>query len=170
MARAGLDGTMLEVNDRMCAILGYSRAELLTMRSRDFTHPEDLARSLRFLDQVNQGMAGSVQQRYIRKDGSVVWGDASSTVVRGADGQALYRISALQDVTARHQAEEEAQAAAALVRESFDRAALGMAVIGLDGRYLQVNPALCQILGYYRRGVAGAARARTSPIPRSRSE
>ncbi len=155
MARVGFDGMLLEVNDRMCDILGYSRADLLSMRSRDFTHPEDLARSLRFLDQVNEGAAGGLQQRYIRKDGSVVWGDATSTVIRGADGRALYRISALQDVTARKRAEEEAQVAAALLRENFDSAALGMAVIGLDGRYLQVNPALCRMLGYSVEGLLG---------------
>ncbi len=57
-------------------------------------------------------------------------------------------IGVATDVTDRERAEEALRASEERFRENFDRAALGMAVIGLDGRYRQVNTALCRLLGY----------------------
>src|SRR5436305_10242493 len=51
VAHVGLDGRWLEVNDRLCAIVGYDRAELLAKTFQDITHPDDLNADL---DQVRR--------------------------------------------------------------------------------------------------------------------
>ena len=46
MAIVGADGKMLQVNRRLCEIVGYTEDELLTLRFQDVTHPDDLAANL----------------------------------------------------------------------------------------------------------------------------
>jgi two-component system sensor kinase FixL len=102
-ARTGLDGRFLEVNDRYCEIVGHDRAALLAKTYRDITHPLDLAAS----DAMLQDMIArpderfSAEKRYCTRDGRIVWVNMSATIIRGADGQALYAASAVQDITAR---------------------------------------------------------------------
>jgi diguanylate cyclase (GGDEF)-like protein/PAS domain S-box-containing protein len=48
---------------------------------------------------------------------------------------------------------EHAQRAAEMFESAFSRAAVGMALVGLDGRWLRVNDALCTMLGYSRPGL-----------------
>jgi PAS domain S-box-containing protein len=105
----------------------------------------------------------SVEKRYIRKDGSVAWVSVNATLVH-ADSERLVRTAAtIQDITERKRAEEDlrrlreaerAQDEVALreaqerFKSAFDNAPIGVAVVVLDGRFLQVNRSLCEILGY----------------------
>ncbi|WP_242148703.1 PAS domain-containing sensor histidine kinase [Sphingomonas sp. BAUL-RG-20F-R05-02] len=105
-ARTGLDGRFLEVNDRFCEIVGHDRAALLTKSYRDITHPLDLGAS----DAILQAMIArsdeqfSVEKRYCRHEGQVIWVTMSATMIRDRDGQPLYAASAIQDITARKDA------------------------------------------------------------------
>jgi len=109
MARVAPDGRWLDVNERLCAILGYARAELLERTFQDLTHPEDLDIDLELVQQM---LAGAIQtyaleKRYVKKDGRLVWIDLTVSLVRDAAGP-KYFVSILQDVTARKEAEAEA--------------------------------------------------------------
>ena len=57
-------------------------------------------------------------------------------------------IAVLYDITAEKRAEEALQASEALFRAAFDQAAVGMAHVSLEGRYLRVNRRFCEIAGY----------------------
>jgi PAS domain S-box-containing protein len=101
----------LEVNDEVCAILGYQRCELLRMTWADFTHPDDLAANV---DQFNRVLAGEIDgytldKRYVRKDGQVIYATVSVKCVRRADRSVDYFIKVLQDITKRKRAEEALQ-------------------------------------------------------------
>ena len=72
VAQVAPDGRWLDVNQRLCEIVGYSREELLALTFQDITHPEDLDTNL---DCVRQMLAGelrtySLEKRYRCKDGS----------------------------------------------------------------------------------------------------
>ena len=104
-----LDGQFLRVNRRYCEITGYSEEELLRLRFRDITHPDDMAddreRARRLLD--GETDTASVDKRYIRKDGSAVWVHTTSSLLRSASGEALHFVSLVEDITERKRAEEE---------------------------------------------------------------
>ncbi len=109
MAHVGTDGRFLQVNDKLCAIVGYQRDELLQMSFQDITHPEDLEADL---DYVRQALSGeiktySMEKRYIRKDGSTVWANLTVSLVRSDTGAARHFISVVEDITAQNNAEEE---------------------------------------------------------------
>ena len=111
LALQGPDGRYLRVNPALCALLGYSEAELLGRAFRDITHPDDLGADL---DQARAMVAGATatyqtEKRYIRKDGTTVWVLLSVSLVRGEDGQPAYFIAQTQDISARVVAETALQ-------------------------------------------------------------
>ncbi len=93
----------IEVNDRICEILGYKRSELLQMSWAQFTHPDDLVADLANFDRVMAGECDgySLDKRFIRKDGQVVHATISVRCVRRADGAVDYFAALLQDITER---------------------------------------------------------------------
>lgn len=103
-----LDGRWLRVNQKLCEIIGYSREELLEKTFQDITHPYDLEADL---EQVHQLLVGnietySMEKRYIKKDGSIVWINLTVSLVRERWGEAKYFIAVIEDITERKRAEE----------------------------------------------------------------
>jgi PAS domain S-box-containing protein len=113
IAQKDLDGRYIMVNDRYCEITGRSREELLTMRMRDITHPDDLAPSLELYgDLVKGGPDYEIEKRYVRSDGSPVWVHNSVSAIRSATGEPQSVLAVAIDITDRKQAEEKMAAAA----------------------------------------------------------
>jgi PAS domain S-box-containing protein len=107
MARVSLDGRMLEVNRKFCELLGYTKEELLDETFMDLTHPEDREPNRRLF---SKALAGEIEQyylekRYLHKNGSSVWTELTSALVRTAGGEPAYFISVIQDISARKAAE-----------------------------------------------------------------
>jgi PAS domain S-box-containing protein len=151
-AQVDLEGRFLQVNDRYCEITGYSREELLHMTRTDVIHPDDWPRDEVRLVEFHQGRPSSceIQERYVRKDGSVIWVQVNRSLVRGADGRPLRVVGVVQDITEAKRAEEQLRASEELFRAFFDNVAVGTAQVDLEGRFLQVNDRYCEITGYSR--------------------
>src|SRR5512132_2864384 len=77
IANVGTDGGWLRVNQPLCDILGYSRAELLQKNFQEMTHPEDLPFNLDRFTALIRGEIDTyrLEKRYLRKDGHAVWVD-----------------------------------------------------------------------------------------------
>lgn len=102
------DGTFLRVNEAICAITGYSRSHLLANRLFTHTHPDDTDVDREgFRKQVAGELEFySVEKRFICKDGRVIWMSVRSSPVRTADGQLLYLVRVVQDISERKAAEQ----------------------------------------------------------------
>ena len=102
------EGNFLKVNPALCKFLGYTEAELLNLKVEDVTHPEDRERTRRSYDEIMAGQHQSFkyEKRYLRKDGSIVWGYASVACILSATSRPMYCVGLVQDITARMQAEE----------------------------------------------------------------
>lgn len=101
-------GRFLRVNEAFERITGYSKGELLTRSFFDITHPDDLAPDRA---DFKRQVAGEIDRyridkRYVRKDGSVIWVEVTSTTVNGADGSFRYGVRMVQDINERKLAEE----------------------------------------------------------------
>ena len=109
MALVGTDGRFLQVNRSLCEILGYSKEDLLEKTFQEITYPDDLRADI---EQVRRMLAGEIEtyqteKRYFHKEGNAVWGLLSISLVHDEEGEPLYFISQVQDVTERKLAETE---------------------------------------------------------------
>ena len=102
-------GRYLRVNERYCTIVGCPHDELIQKSMQDITHPDDLAASMAILGALSRGELPrrELEKRYLRKDGSVVWGALWTALQRDAAGRPDYIISVLQDISERKRLEGE---------------------------------------------------------------
>jgi PAS domain S-box-containing protein len=109
IAHTGLDGRWLRVNEKFCAILGYTFEEIRRLGWQDLTYPEDVPASIEQLAALLQRERGSysLEKRYVRKDGSIIWGQLAVSLQRDAGGKPAYVIVVIQDITERKGIEEE---------------------------------------------------------------
>jgi len=156
IAHIGMDRRFIRVNRRLCEILGYPENELLGLTGRDISHPDDLDIINEQRPRLYAGEIDAVrlEKRYLRKDRSVVWVKFTMTVERDAKGAPLYEIAVYDDITAQRDAEERLRLSEARFRQTFELAASGICHV-IDGRFVKVNRALCEILGYSERQLLG---------------
>jgi PAS domain S-box-containing protein len=148
MALVSRTGRFLQVNESLCRITGYTRAELRQRNFQALTHPEHLAASLERRDQLLRGDSSEHwEKRYIHKAGHAIWVQLSVAPLRDAAGRIRYFLSGFQDITALKSIAENLRESEELFRSAFDASAIGIGLVSLEGRYLRVNTALCQFLG-----------------------
>lgn len=111
MALVRPDGHWLRVNDAVCALVGYSREELLALSFQDITHPEDLESDLTLLQDVldDKRQTYQMDKRYVCKNGAEIWIQLNVSLVRDAAGKPLYFISQIQDISARRNLQERTE-------------------------------------------------------------
>jgi hypothetical protein len=121
------DGRWLLANQKLCDIVAYPRNELLAKTFQDITHPDDLPADLAYLRQILAGEidAFSKEKRYLRKDGSSVWINASVALVRRPDGSPDYVIALIEDIQRRKTSEAALLASEASLKEAQRLAGLG---------------------------------------------
>lgn len=108
MAITSPDKGWIQVNDRLCKMLGYSREELTRLTWAEMTHPDDLASEVRQFERMLNGEIESytLEKRLFRKDGNIVFTNLAVGCVRRSDGSVDYALALLEDSTERKQAEE----------------------------------------------------------------
>jgi diguanylate cyclase (GGDEF)-like protein/PAS domain S-box-containing protein len=136
-------GGWLRVNRALCELTGYTEAELLATDCLGIIHPLDVPAEVALIKQM---LAGEIEtalreRRYIHKLGHTVWMDVATALVRGGDGKPLSCMLQVMNVTQRRQIDMR-------FRSIFSQAMIGIAYTTTNGRILEANPKLCEILGY----------------------
>ncbi|SLM22974.1 PAS domain S-box protein [Stenotrophomonas indicatrix] len=159
------DGIITIFNTGAQRLLGYTAAEVVGERRLDAFHdPVELQAWLRPLATADgqvpgvfealsaraEGQTYSRQWTLLRKDGQRRQVRLSISRMDGANGERIGYVGMAIDITEILQARAEARLAAEKFAGAFTSAALGMALVSLEGRWLDVNDALCRILGYTR--------------------
>ena len=96
------------VNPSWVSMMGYPEEELREMSFKDITHPDDLTGDIEGIRALEAGTIPvySTEKRYIRKDGSTLWGALNVTTVRNQDGTLRHYLAQIEDITSRKQAED----------------------------------------------------------------
>lgn len=95
------EGVILHANPRLSAMLGFSAEELAGMSIADITHPDDVATDMDKFAELVAGVrsAYAMDKRYHCKDGSLLWGRLSTSLVRKPDGSIEYILGMVEDIT-----------------------------------------------------------------------
>ncbi len=122
MALVSTEGKWLEINQAICAMLGYSEKEMIATNFQSITHPEDLQKDLNFVEQMLAGTLSTYQmeKRYFHKDGHIIWALLNVSLVRDGDGNPKYFISQIENITESKQLKEELQNQASLLDLAHD--------------------------------------------------
>ncbi|MEN3322871.1 PAS domain S-box protein [Mariniflexile soesokkakense] len=101
IAILNINGQWIKVNKSVTAFLGYSEDELYSMSFKDITHKDDLDVNLSCMKSLLKGDADNYQmeKRYFHKNGSIVWAKLSASIVRNPEGEPLYIISQIDDIS-----------------------------------------------------------------------
>lgn len=107
IAHVAPDGSWLHVNQKLCDIVGYTHAELLTRTFQDITHADDLDTDLAYVGKMLAGEIStySMEKRYFHKNGSIIWINLTVALVRTDTGVPQYFISVIEDICERKRIE-----------------------------------------------------------------
>ena len=96
-----------QFNDRLCEIFGYPREELAKLTWSELTHPEDLSKDLALFESTVRGEIDryTLDKRFVRKDGKVIFANIDVRCVRLANGRPDYFVAMVEDISERKAAE-----------------------------------------------------------------
>ncbi len=157
VAIVGLDRRYRMVNPAYCEIFGITEEEFLKSDFIDVTHPEDVERSKRLMQDVLDGKGRNIRfaKRYIHKDGHTIWAEVSSALVYGADGKPSHFITHVLDVTERWRAEEALRESEEKAGAMLASAPYGITFVDAAGVITFANPAAERILGLQPGKISG---------------
>jgi len=158
VAMVDLDKRFLECNKAFCTFLGYSEKEMQHKTIADITCPEDLEIGMADFRAIVAGEKKSsiIQKRYVRKDNTVVWGEVNINLIRNNNGQPMYFLPIIIDITERKKAESEREVALDALRKSEDKyrtlvetTDTGYVIIDQDGLVRDANPEYVRLTGHH---------------------
>jgi PAS domain S-box-containing protein len=148
---------LVKVNASLCRMSGYSEAELVGKNPFDFTHPEDLEKSMALAQRLFNGEIPfyQLEKRYLKKSGEVMWATMTATILRDRQGRPLLGLGMTEDITERKHAQEVLRQSEERFRSLIEQGPIGITLMDRDYRLLKVNAALCRMLGYSETDLTG---------------
>lgn len=150
-----INETLRNCNPRFCDMLGYSADELAQLTVIDITHPED--RDIADLPRLLAGEIPhfSLEKRYLRKDGTVLWANTTVSLMTDTQGKPLNTVVVVEDISDRVRLNLERKQAEAALRDSESRYRLVadsmndlVCLHDPDGNYLYISPSCEALIGY----------------------
>ncbi len=146
----------LQVNSRICEMLGYSQEELKERTWEELTFPDDLAADNVQFERLLKGNIDdyTLEKRFISKEGNVVYTNLAVACVRISDGSVDYVLALVEDITKRKQAEQELIIAKEKVEESertlraIYENSQDAIIITQNSKIAMVNQAYLDLLGF----------------------
>ncbi|HJQ29615.1 MAG TPA: EAL domain-containing protein [Rubrobacter sp.] len=151
MALVTAEGRLLESNPALQEMLGYTDEELRGMHFADLTHPDDVAADAACFEEL---VAGDIdrfrlEKRYVRKDGSLMWGGLTSSSVPGTGDGSWFMVGMVEDVTERKEAETALRESEERYRAVVERSVEAIYLFDPETKQvLETNAALEDLLGY----------------------
>jgi len=148
-----LEGVVTDINQAALDLLGIQRHEIIGKPALVFIHPEDRAASAKSIAGLAQGTVQMLrsERRFPRADGTLVWGDVSTNLMRDEEDRPSYWMTTIIDITARKDADAAQRRLASAVLTSPD----AIVATDLDGTITNWNPGAERLYGYTADEVMG---------------
>lgn len=139
----GLDKRFIHCNDPFAQLLGYSVEELIGKSIIDITYPDDQLLGMNEMIAIAQGelKISQIQKRYLRKDGKILLGDVTISLVSDNEGNPRYFLAIIQDITQRKLAEEK-------IKSQVDELArFNKIMVGRENRMIELKQEINELCG-----------------------
>jgi PAS domain S-box-containing protein len=151
--RNDADWTMSYLSDEIQLLCGHPAHEFINNRVRSFSsvvHPDDLPITQQALSAVARQESFELTYRLLHADGHSVWVREKGRGEYDSQGQLLWISGFIWDISDRKAVEDQLRLSQQRFSSAFSTAPQGMALVSLQGQWLEVNEVLCQMLGYSR--------------------
>jgi PAS domain S-box-containing protein len=145
--------TMRYMSDEVASLTGFPASDFIDNRVRSFSsvvHPDDLHITYQSVAAIERHEKFELTYRLKHVDGHSVWVREQGRGEYGANGELLWVSGFIWDISDRKAAEDALRVSERRFSGAFNTAPQGMAIVDLDGRWMEVNDALCRMLGYSR--------------------
>ncbi len=135
MSVTSIDGR-LNANSAFCELIGYSTEELKNKKWADYTHPDDIAYNMNITENIlsNGNKSSRWEKRYIHKNGSIIWADIHTFLLREENGQPLRFITTVNDISARKKADDDLMLKNEILQQSLSEKDKFFAILAHDLR------------------------------------
>ncbi|SHI72861.1 PAS/PAC sensor signal transduction histidine kinase [Mesonia phycicola] len=108
LSKSNFNGLIL-ANKTLSKMLGYTEEELNAIDPKKITHPEDRQWSMKHLKNLRDGKINnySVEKRYIKKNGTIIWVKTSAKAVVEDNGKSIYQVATIEDISKEKEAVEK---------------------------------------------------------------
>ena len=153
--RLSPNGVIEWVSPSICEIAGWQPMEIVGRHVLNFAHPDDQEDVKAFTIRLRDGALRTGRSRIRIADGSYRWFSRIIRPIHDDDGAVVAFASSWRDVESEVLSERLLQESEQQMRQTMDRASIGMMMTAADGTFLKVNQALCDMLGYERNELEG---------------
>jgi PAS domain S-box-containing protein len=143
------EGRFIDANPAYCRLTGYSLEELKQRRLADLIHPEDYRLNMQLIERqmTDEIPPFVIENRYVRKDGGIVWVRKSVAWIPGQSGGPQWLLALVEDVTRQRQIEEERRTSERIYRAIGETLPYGIWICDPDGRNTYTSQSLLDLLG-----------------------
>lgn len=157
MSLADSQGNWLAINSAYSNMFGYTPEELKALHPKDLLFTDDFEMSRKAFSQLIKGQIPSLRQerRYIHKNGSLIYGNVSATLVKDPSGKLRYVVTVIEDITERKRAEIQLKESEERFRTLIEQSADVIQLISAEGKLLYTSNSITRVLGYTPEEVLG---------------
>ena len=134
-------GRLMRTNARLQKMLGYTDTEFAQVTFMSITAPEDLEKDTGLYQELVAGKRDSyqIEKRYIRRDGHVIWGHLTVSIVKGTDDKMQYAVGMVEDITEHKRTADALNLTQERLQAILDHSPALLYLKNLEGRYLLTN-------------------------------
>ncbi|MEL6255542.1 MAG: PAS domain S-box protein, partial [Bacteroidota bacterium] len=125
------------------------------MTFSEFTYPPDLTECFKNFNDLVEGRLNSfsMEKRYIRKDGEIIWTDTSAIAIRDQEGKFQYAVATAINISTRKKALQKLNESEKRFKSIFEHSQIGIALVDTSGKTFLVNNAFARLLGYNKKEI-----------------
>lgn len=147
IAVSDLGGRLLDCNQAMATMLGYSVEELIGKLYSDITHPDDLENEVRDFTGLKEGLkdTAQIEKRYLHRSGEVLWARLHASLIRDAEGRPSLALGVIENVTESKRTQEALRRSESQLRSLFENIPDYVGILDRRGAVVLTNKSPAEI-------------------------